>query len=186
MALLLCNAVAQRHFLSSLHCKNRRSLSIRPAANTKLRFSTSDFCRSSGLRRLCPLKSSSINGFSIANNGHVEQFEGEQREENFELHERLRKFFEFLPSILPGGNWWSFSEDVEVKYLAKPVTLWRALGRMWQLVARDRWVIFAAFSALMVAAVSVLKLSIFSPHFWNALCDSNCITDIKFFPQHFV
>ncbi|OAY32518.1 ABC transporter B family member 26, chloroplastic isoform X1 [Manihot esculenta] len=180
MALLLCNAVAQRHFLSSLHCKNRRSLSIRPAANTKLRFSTSDFSRSSGLRRLCPLKSSSINGFSIANNGHVEQFEGEQREENFELHERLRKFFEFLPSILPGGNWWSFSEDVEVKYLAKPVTLWRALGRMWQLVARDRWVIFAAFSALMVAAVSEISI----PHFLTASIFSAQNTQIAVFHRN--
>lgn len=33
------------------------------------------------------------------------------------------------------------------------MTVARALTRMWGLVARDRWVMFAAFSALIVAAV---------------------------------
>lgn len=63
-------------------------------------------------------------------------------------------------SILPGGTWWELPEDVQVKLMAKPVTLWRALSRMWDLVARDRWVIYAAFSALILAAVlSLLPFS---------------------------
>ncbi|KAI6698330.1 hypothetical protein NL676_018449 [Syzygium grande] len=40
----------------------------------------------------------------------------------------------------------------ELKILAKPFTVWRALTRMWELVARDLWIIFAAFSALIVGA----------------------------------
>lgn len=42
--------------------------------------------------------------------------------------------------------------------MEKPVTVWRALSKMWELVAKDRWVIFAAFSALIVAAVSTFLL----------------------------
>lgn len=42
--------------------------------------------------------------------------------------------------------------------MEKPVTVWRALSKMWELVAKDRWVIFAAFSALIVAAVSTFFL----------------------------
>lgn len=38
---------------------------------------------------------------------------------------------------------------------AKAVTVLRALQRMWDLVAKDRWIIFAAFSVLVFAAVRV-------------------------------
>lgn len=41
--------------------------------------------------------------------------------------------------------------------MAKPVTLWRALGKMWDLVSKDRWIIFAAFSALIIAAVRIVS-----------------------------
>lgn len=47
---------------------------------------------------------------------------------------------------------------------AKPVTVLRALQRMWGLVAKDRWIIFAAFSALVLAAVSEISI----PHFLTA------------------
>lgn len=67
--------------------------------------------------------------------------------------EKLRSWMESVRSVLPGGRWWDLSEDVEFQMLAKPVTVWRALTRMWELVARDRWIIFAAFSTLIVAAV---------------------------------
>lgn len=83
-----------------------------------------------------------------------------EREDGVELNERIRRFIEFLPSILPGGDWWSFSDEADIKILAKPVTMWRALTRMWHLVAQDRWVIFAAFTALIVAAVRVIFLNL--------------------------
>ncbi|KDP26656.1 hypothetical protein JCGZ_17814 [Jatropha curcas] len=177
--LLLCNA--QRHFVSWRHYKQQQPpLNFRSAANNKLRFSPSSFSRSSKLRRFCPLKSSSVNGYSIRKDNNTELYEEDQSEDNLELHERILKFFEFLPSILPGGNWWSFSEDVEVKYLANPVTLWQALGRMWQLVAQDRWVIFAAFSALIVAAVSQISI----PHYLTASIFSAQSTEIAVFHRN--
>jgi hypothetical protein len=65
---------------------------------------------------------------------------------------------------LPWGKWWSFDEDVELKLLAEPVTVLQALTRMWNLVAQDRWVIFAAFAALILAAVRVFTDFVNSLH----------------------
>ncbi|KFK23022.1 hypothetical protein AALP_AAs55890U000100 [Arabis alpina] len=45
--------------------------------------------------------------------------------------------------------------------MAKLVSVWRALSRMWELVAEDRWVIFAAFSTLIVAALLEISISHF-------------------------
>ncbi|KAI4328169.1 hypothetical protein L6164_020547 [Bauhinia variegata] len=108
------------------------------------------------------VKSASVNGVSIQKNpeGLIEG----RRDDNVVLLESLRRWASLLPSILPGGSWWSFSDDVEVKILAKPVTVWRALSKMWELVAQDRWVIMAAFSALILAAVSEISI----PHFLTA------------------
>ncbi|KAK7407222.1 hypothetical protein VNO78_08948 [Psophocarpus tetragonolobus] len=107
-----------------------------------------------------PPKCASINGLSVQNNLQAS-------EEELYAHDFLqtiRKWLLFLPSILPGGRWWDFSHDVHVQVVAQPVTVWRALAKMWELVARDRWVIFAAFSALIVAAVSEISI----PHFLTA------------------
>ncbi|KAF2307043.1 hypothetical protein GH714_024484 [Hevea brasiliensis] len=38
--------------------------------------------------------------------------------------------------------------------------MWRALGRMWQLVTQDRWVIFAAFSALICCSTADAGLAL--------------------------
>uniref|UniRef100_A0A2P2LW07 Uncharacterized protein MANES_13G024700 n=1 Tax=Rhizophora mucronata TaxID=61149 RepID=A0A2P2LW07_RHIMU len=105
---------------------------------------------------------------------------GRRGEDEVELHERIRRFFEFLPSILPGGNWWCLSDDVEVKFLAKPVSVWLALSRMWQLVARDRWVILAAFSALTIAALSEISI----PHYLTASIFSAKSTEIAVFHRN--
>lgn len=174
MALLLCNI--HTRFFSSLHYKQQRLINnsnnniprrnIRLATNAKLRYSFSKSSLTNRLRHFLPLKSSSINGYAIENNDnyYVEHYDREQREEKVELHERIWRFIEFLPSIFPGGNWWNFSDEVEVKFLAKPVTMWRALSQMWQLVAQDRWVIFAAFSALIVAAVRAFLCEYYIMH----------------------
>ncbi|KAI4314386.1 hypothetical protein L6164_027300 [Bauhinia variegata] len=42
-------------------------------------------------------------------------------DDNVALLERLQRWVGFLPSILPGDSWWSFSDEVEVKISAKPV-----------------------------------------------------------------
>jgi len=113
-----------------------------------------------------PLKCASINGVSVHNNPQA------SREQVYpaQLLERIRKWLDFLPLILPGGRWWEFSDDVDVQLVAQPVTVWRALGKMWELVARDRWVIFAAFSALIVAAVSTFFFFSFAGLFLFGLC----------------
>ncbi|KAK7366844.1 hypothetical protein VNO80_08844 [Phaseolus coccineus] len=123
-----------------------------------------------------PLKCASINGVSVHNNSQA------SREQVYagELLERIRKWLDFLPLILPGGRWWDFSEDVDVQLVTQPVTVWRALGKMWELVARDRWVIFAAFSALIVAAVSEISI----PHFLTASIFSAQAADLTVFHRN--
>ncbi|KAJ6719630.1 ABC TRANSPORTER B FAMILY MEMBER 26 CHLOROPLASTIC [Salix purpurea] len=180
MAVLICSSssssnvsLSKPRFLSSPHHhKNKQRLLIRTCwnpvrldTNTKFQFSHHEDNR----RRLLAPKSSSsssspVNGYG----GNIEQYYGSEqrveREEGVELNERIRRFIEFLPSILPGGDWWSFSDEVQIKIVAKPVTMWRALSRMWHLVAQDRWVIFAAFTALIVAALSEIAV----PHYLTA------------------
>ncbi|KAK9276674.1 hypothetical protein L1049_006210 [Liquidambar formosana] len=165
MALSLCNL--QPRLLSPLHHQqsliNIRHKNLRfadAATNLRLSLSTPSPNRRFGL--LFPLKSASINGFSVQNN--PEEPEKEYGDNNGEWLERLRRWFAFLRSILPRGSWWNLSHDVEIVFMAKPVTVWRALGRMWELVATDRWVIFAAFSALILAAISEISI----PHFLTA------------------
>lgn len=112
---------------------------------------------------ISPLKSASINGYTLPNSPDEEQ-DIHNVESELELWEKVRRWIGFLPAILPGGSWWRFSEQVDVVFTSKPVTLWRALRRMWGLVAEDRWVIFAAFSALILTALSEISI----PHFLTA------------------
>lgn len=70
------------------------------------------------------------------------------------------KWFELVRDVFPGGSWWDL-RDFEQNFdgssiVAEPVTVWRALGEMWALVADEKWILYAAFGALTVAAVSVL------------------------------
>ncbi|KAJ4823296.1 ABC transporter B member 26, chloroplastic [Turnera subulata] len=164
MALLLCYT-AQPRFLSSLHYhqqqkqhNNIRRRKILSLSNSDIRFNLRNLSSNNSRPRLHPIKYSSSNGCAVDSNieryDEEERYEGEEGGGKTEFQGRIRGFFEFLPSILPGGSWWSLSDEVEVKMMAKPVTVWRALTRMWQLVARDRWVILAAFSALIVSADS--------------------------------
>ncbi|XP_041008594.1 ABC transporter B family member 26, chloroplastic-like isoform X1 [Juglans microcarpa x Juglans regia] len=72
-------------------------------------------------------------------------------------------------SVFPGGSWWNLRENDNVEITAaKPITVFLALRRMWELIAEDRWVVFVAVGSLVVAALSeisipsVLAASIFS------------------------
>uniref|UniRef100_A0A7N0ZRZ8 Uncharacterized protein n=1 Tax=Kalanchoe fedtschenkoi TaxID=63787 RepID=A0A7N0ZRZ8_KALFE len=125
--------------------------------NVKLRLRSSD----RNLRFVTRLKSASVNGVSI---GKIAEGR-EVREVDVELGERIRRWVGIVSSVLPGGSWWwSFSDEEVIVSAAKPVTLWRALSKMWELVSRDRWVIFAAFSALIITALSEISI----PHFLTA------------------
>ncbi|KAE8698955.1 ABC transporter B family member 26 [Hibiscus syriacus] len=163
MALLLCcNARlnpcrrSSSHYEGRFHFVNRRTLRFSRRGEVSI-------CSRRISLRLPPLKSSSsVNGFPLETN--LEHFKEEHTVESVELRERIRKWIDFLRSVLPGGSWWNFSDEVEVNLVAKPVTVWRALGRMWQLIANDRLVIFAAFSTLIVAALSEISI----PHYLTA------------------
>ncbi|XP_060187672.1 ABC transporter B family member 26, chloroplastic isoform X2 [Lycium barbarum] len=100
------------------------------------------------------LNSASINGFSV-----------QEYPEADSLRESVVKWMEFIRNVIPGGNWWRLSsEDVDIGATAKPVTVLRALQRMWELIAEDSLLIFAAFTALIVTALSEISI----PHFLTA------------------
>lgn len=154
MALLLFNI----HPKPPLFITHHRRL--HSETKTGLRLSTPNPCSPPGRRVLLPPpKSASINGISVQNVPEISRdYHGEEK---VELFERLRRWIGFVQSVLPGGSWWSFSDDIEIRMLAEPVTVSRALLRMWQLVAQDRWVIFAAFGALILAAVRACQPILF-------------------------
>ncbi|XP_057529243.1 ABC transporter B family member 26, chloroplastic [Amaranthus tricolor] len=123
----------------------------------RLPLSSRTFCRR---RNLLIVKSATVNGLSVSNNQ-----ENQGIVENIELRERIRRFLENLKSILPGGKWWRLSdEEIDVNLTAKPVTVWNALYRMWNLVSNDRWVIYTAFSTLIITALAEISI----PHFLTA------------------
>ncbi|KAK4263127.1 hypothetical protein QN277_028594 [Acacia crassicarpa] len=129
---------------------------------------------------LIPPKSSSINRVSLQNHLSVSREDHDEDEDSVDFLVRLRRWFGVLLSIFPGGGWWDFSYEVNVQGLAEPVTVWRALAKMWELVAHDRWVIFAAFSTLILAAVSEISI----PHFLTASIFSAQSAEITVFRRN--
>ncbi|GMH31119.1 hypothetical protein Nepgr_032962 [Nepenthes gracilis] len=184
MALTVCDL--QPRFPPSLRHKqslsNARYVTFHFTLNRNLHLPLSPFLPTGsrlGDRRFHPVKFTSVDGLSIQNN--PEHRELQQAHQNEELRERLRSLFETFRSILPGGSWWNLSgEYVDVVTASKPVTVWRALRRMWQLVANDRWVIFTAFSALILAAISEISI----PHFLTASVFSAQSGDVMVFRRN--
>ncbi|KAH0919437.1 hypothetical protein HID58_027097 [Brassica napus] len=146
----------------------RKNLRFKPKQSFSLQFSIRN-------HRLSPVNCSTVNGAAV---GSSEYYQGEGDSVSFP--ERIRHFVGFLRSILPGGSWWRFSEEVDSRFVAEPVTVWRALTRIWELVAEDRWVIFAAFSTLIVAALSEISI----PHFLTASIFSAQSGDITVFHRN--
>lgn len=159
-----CPVSSSRHQEKTLIRAQSRNIRLSTSTNL-IRFPYSYHIALSKSRRgYLSLSSASVNGFSIQNNPEDFDAEIDEAGSSSELRERQQMWPDFLRSILPGGSWWSFSDDVEVQMTAKPVTVVRALSRMWELVSKDRWVIFAAFSALILAALSEISI----PHFLTA------------------
>ncbi|KAL6983754.1 ABC transporter B member 26, chloroplastic [Sarracenia purpurea var. burkii] len=165
MTLPLC--YLQPRFISSIHRRQTISVNIHrksllSVANTKLQFNFSVSHTNRRFNHISAPKSAPNNGYPAQSNpdGSPKDY----GENSVEFQERLRRWFAFVRSVLPGGSWWSFSEDVEVAMTAKPVTVLRALQRMWELIAGDRLVIFAAFATLILTALSEISI----PHFLTA------------------
>ncbi|KAH6828036.1 transporter associated with antigen processing protein 1 [Perilla frutescens var. hirtella] len=113
------------------------------------------------LRYISTVRSASVNGYPINKEEEIPSTRGEK----VELSEKLKKWVKFAREILPGGEWWRLStEEIGGVISAKPVTVLRALKKMWDLIAEDRWVVFAAFVALVVTAFSEISI----PHYLTA------------------
>lgn len=117
------------------------------------------FSSSKTFHYISTVKSASVNGYPISKDDQVPFTGGEK----LELSEKLKKWVNFAREIFPGGDWWRLStEEVGDVISAKPVTVLRALKKMWDLIAEDRWVVFTAFVALIVTAVCAIQYMFFS------------------------
>ncbi|KAL0385486.1 UNVERIFIED_CONTAM: ABC transporter B family member 26, chloroplastic [Sesamum radiatum] len=126
---------------------------------------------------ISPLKSASVNGYPL----NKEDDNSFADSDKVELSEKLKKWVQLVREILPGGEWWKLStEEVEDVISAKPVTVWRALSKMWELISQDRWVIFTAFVALIVTALSEISI----PHYLTASIFSAKSSTIALFHQN--
>lgn len=95
-------------------------------------------------------KSASVNGYPISS----DDSNSSQKYAQVALSDKLKKWIKFVREVFPGGEWWRLSsEEIDVGLSSKPVTVLRALQKMWELIAQDRWVVYTAFIALIVAAV---------------------------------
>lgn len=158
MALSLCNpqllpplSIRQRKF----PIKTRSSNQIFNQEKAQLQLF------SKRIRYISTVKSASVNGYPISKDDEVPFTTGEK----LELSEKLKKWVNFAREIFPGGDWWRLStEEVGDVISAKPVTVLRALKKMWDLIAEDRWVVFTAFVALIVTALSEISI----PHYLTA------------------
>lgn len=85
---------------------------------------------------------------------------------NYESKGNVVNFFDFFQNLVhfirqvfPGGSWWNLSDSQEAENpTAKPITVWIALSRMWNLIGRDKWIVFVAVASLIVAAVSEITM----------------------------
>ncbi|XP_011086630.1 ABC transporter B family member 26, chloroplastic isoform X1 [Sesamum indicum] len=126
---------------------------------------------------ISPVKSASVNGYPL----NKEDDNSFADSDKVELSEKLKKWVQLVKEILPGGEWWKLStEEVEDVIPAKPVTVWRALKKMWELISQDRWVIFTAFVALIVTALSEISI----PHYLTASIFSAKSSTIALFHQN--
>lgn len=160
MSSFICNLQVPRPNLlicRQLHVDKIRSRGLPFTNNKVLRWNHFSI----NCRFLLPPPKSAINGYGISVPSSSEEREEGHGEAEFDIVDKLRGLLGNLRSILPGGSWWSLSEEAEARISVEPVTVTRALGRMWDLVARDRWIIYSAFSVLVIAAVSLsLSLSL--------------------------
>ncbi|KAM3394692.1 ABC transporter B family member 26, chloroplastic isoform X1 [Capsicum galapagoense] len=172
MALLLSSVQFQPRVRILYSVKKRQNpetiILCKRYPKSKIQFSFSS-------QRFRYLSSASINAYSS-----VQEYpEGNSSDAG--LREKLVEWIRFVRNVFPGGNWWRFSsENVDVGGTAKPVTVVHALHRMWKLIAKDGLLIFAAFTALIVTALSEISI----PHFLTASIFSAQSSSIPLFHRN--
>ncbi|KAL3833125.1 hypothetical protein ACJIZ3_007861 [Penstemon smallii] len=77
-----------------------------------------------------------------------------EREEALRI---LKRWIKFVQAVLPGGSWWNLP-DFNREIGAKPMTVFEALSRMWALIADEKWILYTAFGALTVAALTEISM----------------------------
>lgn len=103
------------------------------------------------------------NSFANSNSASVDGFPSNENEydNNTNPFEFFRNLVGYIQPALPGGSWWNLSDARQAaNTTAKPVTVWLALGRMWDLIGRDKWLVYVAVASLVVAAVCLLFILI--------------------------
>jgi hypothetical protein len=75
------------------------------------------------------------------------------QKEKLTFKEQVLKIWEIMLSLLPNGSWWDVMEKGQYQQ-GYGITFLGAMKRLWILISPDRLVIAAAFTALIVAAVS--------------------------------
>lgn len=84
---------------------------------------------------------------------------GGGRDKTIPSPESIRRWVGFAGSFMPGGSWWSLCErEDDQVVVAKPLTVVFALRRLWALLGDDKWIMYAAFGAVIITAVSSLLL----------------------------
>ncbi|XP_075504746.1 ABC transporter B family member 26, chloroplastic [Primulina tabacum] len=107
------------------------------------------------------VKSASVNGYPISS----DDSKSSQEYARVALSDKLKNWIKLVREIFPGGEWWRLSsEEIDLGLSSKPVTVLRALQKMWELIAQDRWVVYTAFATLIVAALSEISI----PHYLTA------------------
>lgn len=81
-------------------------------------------------------------------------------------------------TFLPYGSWWQVAEKNTQKQY--DITFVEAMQRLWALVSPDRVIIAAAFTALVVAAVSFITCNFLSNRICCLLPNTTQICDLQF------
>ncbi|KAM7506582.1 hypothetical protein LguiA_017035 [Lonicera macranthoides] len=96
--------------------------------------------------------SASVSKISVLNKN------GGEDSGNKKVLETVKRWVVIIRSAWPGGSWWDLHETKEedgMAAMAEPLTVLQALCRIWELVAHESWVLYAAFGSLIIAAVSL-------------------------------
>ncbi|KAM7509875.1 hypothetical protein LguiB_008750 [Lonicera macranthoides] len=99
--------------------------------------------------------SASVSKISVLNKN------GGEDSGNKKVLETVKRWVVIIRSAWPGGSWWDLHETKEedgMAAMAEPLTVLQALCRIWELVAHESWVLYAAFGSLIIAAISEISL----------------------------
>ncbi|CAM6034214.1 unnamed protein product [Sphagnum compactum] len=81
--------------------------------------------------------------------------------ENLTFVEQVVQVWDAIKSLLPYGSWWDVMDKGQHQQEAYGITFVEAMKRLWILISPDRLVIAAAFTALIIAALSEITI----PHY---------------------